>query len=107
MSLSLRDTSSFTVDGTIDIFNSAYKDLRFNVSISKRLLITEDMVANLFGISYQEYGTIDYWRVLLYANGLQCPINDISVGMIIDIPDMVSVQSFLSKSTKRFPTITI
>lgn len=100
--------SEFLSDGKLDIFNSAYKDLRFNVTMASYITIDSTYEANLPGLSYATYGTVDLWRVILYANGLADPINDVVVGKRIGLPDLNSVAAWLLRTrTSTSSTVVI
>jgi hypothetical protein len=45
-------------------------------------------------ISYQEYGTHQYWWVIMYLNKLQDPINELTAGTLIAIPSLSDVEEF-------------
>ena len=107
MSYDLSALSPFLADGKLNIFESAYKDLRFNVRMASYIMIDAAWEANLPGLSHATYGTTDLWRVILYANGLSDPINDIVVGKRIGLPDLNSVASFLLRSKATIPTLVI
>ena len=107
MSYDISALSPFLVDGKLNIFESAYKNLRFNVRMSSYITIDASWEANLPGLSYSIYGTTDLWRVLLYANGLSDPINDIVVGARLGLPDINSVAAYLLRATTSTPTLVI
>ena len=107
MSYDISALSEFLVDGKLNIFESAYKDLRFNVRMARYVTVDSAWEANLPGLSYAVYGTTDLWRVLLYANGLRDPLNDVAVGVRLGIPDLNSVASYLMRSRNTTPTVVI
>ena len=90
--------SEFLADGKLDIFNSAYKNLRFNVTMASWIVIDATYEANLPGLSFDTYGTTALWRVILYANGLSDPLNDVVVGKRIGLPDLSSVSAYLLRT---------
>lgn len=98
MSLKISELSDFYTNGVLNIFESAYKDLRFNVSMASYITIDAAYEANLPGLSDATYGTTDLWRVILYANGLSDPINDVVVGTRIGLPDLSSVAAYLNRT---------
>lgn len=96
--------------GSYDYFHSLYNNIRYQISTSSVYKIKADDVANLPGISFRVYGTVDLWRVILEYNGLNDPINDIEVGMVLNIPSKSEVASLLSSpitNTVARSTITI
>lgn len=79
-----------------DSFHSLYRNLRYRVKSSSTYKVTAQDMANLPGISYAVYGTVDLWRVILEYNGLSDPLNDVYVGMTLNIPNKSEVASLLS-----------
>ena len=57
MSYDISALSEFLVDGKLNIFESAYKDLRFNVRMARYVTVDSAWEANLPGLSYAVYGT--------------------------------------------------
>lgn len=87
------------IDNTGDarsLWKSAYKNLRFSVPLQEIITLTEGQSANLPGLSYEKYGTVDFWRVLLHYNGLVDPIQDVYTGMSFRIPTQAGVIAWLS-----------
>lgn len=80
-----------------DSFHSLYKNIRYRIRNYSTYKVTAADVANLPGISFNAYGTVALWRVILEFNGLNDPINDIQIGMTLNIPDKSAVASLLSK----------
>lgn len=80
-----------------DSFHSLYKNLRYQIKNYTTYKVTSGDVANLPGISFNVYGTVSLWRVILEFNGLSDPINDVQVGMILNIPNKSEVASLLSQ----------
>jgi hypothetical protein len=98
------------VDNTgtaLDVWKSAYKNLRFTLPLQQILTLSSDQAANLPGLSYSLYGTVDFWRVLLYYNGLQDPIQDVYVGMTFLVPTQAGVVSWLSGQQNTTPNTVI
>lgn len=80
------------------VFKSTYKNIRYRMGTNQTYTVGVDDVANLPGISYKLYGTVDLWRVILEFNGLSDPINDLYVGQVLQIPSKTDVLSILSSS---------
>lgn len=100
MDYNLSQQSSF-INGMLDVFTSSYKNVRFNVQMKKYIIINSAFEANLPGLSFIEYGTTDLWRLIMIANGLSDPLNDIIVGKKIGIPDLEDVTSYLLRKTSN------
>jgi len=92
--------SKFTpLDNTRDarsIWKSAYKNIRFSIPLQEIIVLTDSQSANLPGLSYEKYGVVDFWRVLLHYNGLSDPIQDVYTGMTFRIPTQAGIISWLS-----------
>ena len=97
----------YLADGTPSIFESPYKNLRFNVRIQEYVAVNSDWEANLPGLSFVKYGTTDYWRAILIANGLDDPINDVVAGMTLAIPYLADIQAYLSNNAADTSTVTL
>ena len=87
-----------------DSFHSLYKNLRYQIKNYTTYKVTSGDVANLPGISFNVYGTVNLWRVILEFNGLSDPINDVQVGINGDrVPDVAlysdKFNSFYKEST--------
>lgn len=87
----------YTTTYGYDSFHSLYKNLRYRIKNHTTYKVTAADVANLPGISFNVYGTVDLWRVILEYNGLSDPINDVQIGMTLNIPDKSAVASLLSQ----------
>lgn len=79
------------------IWRSAYKNVRFSLVLERIIVLTESDTANLPGISFKHYGTVDYWRVLLHYNGLCDPIQDVYAGMSFNLPTQPSIVAWLTR----------
>ena len=96
------------MDGTfdLDVQNSEYTNVRWGVPVYKIITITSAYVANLPGLAYAVYGNQDYWRAILAFNGLQDPISDVQVGVVIGLPNDAGLQAFLTR-TKQSSSVTM
>ena len=45
-------------------------------------------------LSYKNYGTVKYWWIICYVNGIQNPLDDIEVGQLVKIPNILDIYSF-------------
>lgn len=98
------------LDNTIDldVLSSGYVNMRFGVLPVKIVVIDSKYQANLPGLAYDFYGNQEYWRAILSFNGLVDPINDITVGRYLGLPDASSLQAFLvSKSSTGTETLNV
>lgn len=81
----------------LDVFNSSYVNLRFGVLPAQVITIDAKYQANLPGLAYDFYGDQKYWRAILAFNGLIDPINDITVGTRLGLPDPTSLDAFMAQ----------
>ena len=107
MSINFSDLTPFALGEGFDVFNSAYKNLRFNVRIARYITVDSRYQANLPGLAHDTYGDKNYWRVILYANGLKDPINDVVVGARLGLPDLDSVKAYLARDTENRQRVVI
>lgn len=52
-------------------------------------------------ISYKAYGTVKYWWIILYVNGIGDPFYDIAVGDVLTIPNLLDLYEFYKKYRVR------
>lgn len=95
------DYSRYTpIDNTgsnYDIFRSAYKNIRFGLTTTTKMTISEADQANLPGLSYRLYGDTSLWRILLRFNGISDAIQDVYPGLVLNVPDKASIINYLSR----------
>lgn len=84
----------------LDVFKSSYANMRFGILPAQVITIDSRYQANLPGLAYDFYGDQKYWRAILSFNGLVDPINDVTVGTRIGLPDQSSVQAFMARTNK-------
>jgi hypothetical protein len=100
-------TRLFNNELDLDFARSGYTNIRFSVPVSQLVTITAKYVANLPGLAYDFYGDMDMWRIILAFNGLQDPISDIQVGVVIGLPDLSAVQHYLSATSQKSNAVTL
>lgn len=96
--------TTFTQDGLPDIWNAAYRDMRFSVPSAKTIQVSEGFEANLPALADIHLGDQNLWWVLLHFNGLHDAIHDIRIGTVLKIPDRNALITFLSANAQ--PTST-
>jgi hypothetical protein len=52
-------------------------------------------------ISYKVYGTVDYWWIVLFVNDIEDPLDDITAGTILKIPNILDIYQFFKKYSFR------
>jgi hypothetical protein len=91
----------------IDILRSGYCNMRFNVSVDKVVTIDATYEANLPGLAYDYYGDVEYWRSIMWFNGLTDPLNDACVGALIGLPNKASLDAFFAATSNSSKTILV
>lgn len=97
-------------DNTIalDLLNSGYVNLRYGATLETVITIDSRYEANLPGLAFDYYGNQEMWRVIMEFNGIQDPLNEVLVGVLIRMPSQASVDAFFTKtSTDLNPTLVL
>lgn len=87
-----------------NLFDSNIKDLRFRVPSSKTITVNSITASNLPMIAEQELGDPSLWWAILHFNGLLDPIDDISVGTTLRIPNRAQLLALLSSASASSQT---
>jgi len=87
----------FYNNGTMDVIESKLQNIRYAVPIARTVVIDSGTEANLPLLAEIHLGSMDLWWALLHFNGMIDPIDDVYVGRGINIPDRVSLLSYLER----------
>lgn len=71
----------------------AYEPLYYRVEDAD--LMRPDM------ISFKSYGTVSYWWLILFVNGVHDPFFDLVVSQLLDIPQIYDIYDFYKKYAIR------
>ena len=52
-------------------------------------------------ISYKNYGTVRYWWLLMFINEIEDSFNDLYVGQLLTIPNLLDVYDFYKRYRVR------
>ena len=94
--------SAYTVEETLaaydnmkiyDIFSISWADFTFPNGYTNHA-ITADETQKPYLIIYREFGTTDYWDVLLLINGVDDILN-LQAGDILKIPKQGDIETFI------------
>ena len=88
-------------EGELAILSSRYTNL---ISASNRgsvFVVTQAYVANLPGIAAEVYHKQEYWRVLMWVNGIRDPINHVTLGIRLRIPPIEAVHEHFLKPRNK------
>lgn len=92
-----------SADGTeFNVYDAKFKNVRFTVSVGKIITVDAGTEANLPLIAEREIGDKYLWWVLLDYNGLLDPIQDITPGVKLKIPDRAGLLAFLQRDTTSY-----
>lgn len=84
-----------TVDGVqeLDFLHNSLSQLVLQYQPGYYMVTQADLGRPL-NISSKNYGTTKYWWAILTVNGIRDPMNDLTVGQILKIPDLKDLYSF-------------
>lgn len=80
----------------LDILTSQYANMRYSVSVDKVITIDAKYEANLPGLAFDYYADVEYWRAIMWFNGISDPINDVCVGSQLGLPNKSSLDAFFA-----------
>ena len=84
-------------EGTsLDLLSARYKNIRFNLEARQTFLVEQAWEHNAPGIAFQLYRDVDYWPYLLMYNGIVDPIQDLVVGLILQVPAKADIDAYLN-----------
>lgn len=81
-----------SVDPVAWAFKEFFEFMRTKKVRQRRISSSEESSPEL--ISLQEYGSEQYWWVILFINKIQDPINELTAGTLIFIPRLKDIEEF-------------
>lgn len=96
------------VDNTNDsynVFQSAFKNIKFAVLANATYQVNEHDMANLPGIAFATYGDVSMWDCILRFNGLSDAIQDVYPGLVLNLPNKANVLAYLSSQQANTPVV--
>lgn len=63
--------------------------------------VKEEDIMRLDLVSYKVYKTVDYWWLIGVVNQIEDPFNDVQVGDLLKIPNILDIYSFYKKYSLR------
>ena len=93
----------------LDFLQAEYLNLRLSLPAVRQMVVVEGFEANLFSISHDVYGDIGLWWLLAQFNNIIDPITDVTVGMVLYLPDVSDIENFLqnTSSSSSLPTVVL
>lgn len=87
-----------TPDGVhFNVFDASYNGMRFAVKLSQQIMVDAGTAYNLPGIAHTYLGSEHLWWTILMYNGLADPLNDITPGTVLNIPERASLIAYLNR----------
>ena len=83
----------------LDMFSSAYlgRDIRKEIREFTNVEITPEYASAPDLISFDKYGTTRLWWIICLYNGIVDPTFDIKSGVVLRIPSLEGIKSYLAK----------
>ena len=79
----------------LDLLSTRYNDLKYAIPAVSIFNVTDSFEANLPGLAFHLWGEAGYWWVLAMYNGIVDPIDDVTTGIQLRIPDIERVKIYL------------
>ena len=91
-----------TIDSTqeFDYLYNSISNFRTDYPVTYYKITDSDLMRPDL-ISYQVYGTVDYWWIICYLNQIHNPFSDIKIGMVLAIPNVLDIFQFAKKYSIR------
>lgn len=83
-----------------DHLNNTLNRFTMNYPIEYYRVVADD-VKRPDTLSYKAYGSVKYWWVICYVNGIQNPLEDIEVGTLLKIPNILDIYDFYKRYSLR------
>jgi hypothetical protein len=96
-----KDATPTTASGDLDVLRSGYTNLVLAKTKGKTFTVSQAYIANLPGIADRAYGNQKYWRALMWANGIQDPLNHVVLGMKLRIPPVEFLDEHMLKKHRK------
>jgi hypothetical protein len=80
-----------------DLMNNKFKDFKFIRQFSTYTTTIGDIQRPDL-ISYNVYGRVNYWWIIMKVNSIEDIWNDITSGMVLQIPNIRDIEDYVLKS---------
>lgn len=84
-----------TIDGIQEYDLGSFSTGDFDFGQEILIMVTEEDIGRPDRISYGCYKTDIYWWFLMWYNGISDVWNDLTLGMVLKVPQLDKVQEFL------------
>lgn len=68
---------------------------------TKVIIVDDSMVANLPAISWDQYGSVDYWWIIAQVNNIIDPMSEVVSGKKLKIPSLSDIQAILQSNPQK------
>jgi hypothetical protein len=93
---SIENSIPLTSDGlSLDVFTAKFRDIRYILPVQTNITVDASSEANLPYLADKYLQDQDLWWVILMFNGLVDPIEDVTIGTTLRIPDKRSLTALL------------
>lgn len=94
--------SEFDNDGTkeLDYLYNSLSNFEQNYE-STYYRVKESDVYRPYLISYNLYGTVNYWWLICFVNNINDVFYELQVGMLLEIPNILDINDFYQKYKVR------
>jgi hypothetical protein len=91
-----------TIDGKeeLDFLYNSLSNFKMTYAPTYYRVVSSDLMRPDM-ISYKNYGTVKYWWIILYVNGIGDPFYGISTGDVLKIPNLLDLYNFYRKYKVR------
>lgn len=100
MSLFFKEVTVDSVD-QLDMLDSSLSEFTMKRSPAGYYRVTQADIGNPDLIAYKVYQNERYWWLICLANGVMDPRNDLEVGQLLTIPNILDINDFYKKRKRR------
>lgn len=95
-----RYLDKYTTDGINEYDLGSLSQTDFDFGDCIKIMVTDDDIGRPDLISQNCYGTTNYWWFIMWYNGISDVWNDLSDGIILEVPTIDKVREFLQTVSK-------
>jgi hypothetical protein len=96
------------LQNSLDYLTAKYQNIRFLLPAKSTFVITSGFLANGPGIAFELYGATEYWPFLLFYNGIVDYMNELVLGLVLQVPSKNDIDSLLNtQDSSEFLSVVI
>lgn len=98
-----------TLDGTRDYdhLTSLYRNLRYTVAPERTIILDARYEFNLPGLAFDYYGSVHYWRAIMWFNAIVDPLKDTRAGTSITLPSKIDIDALMASEVAKPKAVVI